>query len=79
MRVCQHAVKMIVLLPMASMLSSSAAEASTDAKACKIIDCAHPNLFLAPYVWKRLQTKSTVQVEATMPGAYLKAAVQGTS
>lgn len=50
-----------------------------DAKACKIIDCAHPNLFLAPYVWKRLQTKSTVQVEATMPGAYLKAAVQGTS
>jgi len=45
----------------------------------KIIACDHPNLFLAPYVWKRLQTDSTVQVEATMPGAYLKSVVEGTA
>ena len=59
--------------------SAPAAEVITDPKACKIIDCAHPNVFLAPYVWKRLQTNSTVQAEATMPGAYLKAMVQGTA
>src|SRR4029077_6949067 len=44
----------------------------------KLIGCDNPRLFLAPYVWKRLQTNSTILVEATMPGAYIKTAVQGT-
>src|ERR1041385_1039338 len=48
----------------------------------KLILCADSNLFFAPYVWKRIQTNAgvqAVQLEATMPGAYLKAAVEGSA
>ena len=36
------------------------------------------DIMLAPYVWKRIDTGSTTRVEAAMPGAYIKAVVQGT-
>src|ERR1041385_459656 len=45
----------------------------------KFINCGDSNLFFAPYVWKRIETNSTVKMEATMPGAYLKAEVKGTT
>jgi len=44
-----------------------------------LVGCGHPNLFLAPYVWKQVVTNGYAQVEATMPGAYLKALVEGTT
>lgn len=44
-----------------------------------LIECGHPNLFLAPYVWKKLVTNGHAQVEATMPGAYFKALVTSTT
>ncbi len=57
----------------------TSSEPQANRKACKIIACDDPNLFLAPYVWKRLQTNSTVHAEATMPGAYIRARVQRTA
>jgi len=50
-----------------------------DQAGAKVIACDHPKLLFAPYVWKRIETDSTFGLEATMPGAYLKAAVEGTA
>ena len=38
-----------------------------------------PEIGLAPYVWKRTGAGATARAEATMPGAYLKTAFQGTA
>jgi lysophospholipase L1-like esterase len=37
------------------------------------------NIVAAPYVWKSFGTGPTARIEATMPGAYFKAVVQGST
>ena len=42
-----------------------------------VIAVDHPDLALAPYVWKLTGEGPRAHAEATMPGAYLKATFQG--
>ena len=68
------------LLSATNTVSGAPRPAGTERGASeRIINCGNSNLCFAPYVWKRIETNSTVQMEATMPGAYLKAEVQGTT
>ena len=39
----------------------------------------HAQMFLAPYVWKMSGLGTEARAEAAMPGAYLKAVVEGTT
>jgi len=68
----------LLLLSSLTLTLRAQPELQANVKVPKLIACDDPNLFLAPYVWKRLQTNSTVHFEATMPGAYIKTGVQGT-
>ncbi|MHC5537032.1 GDSL-type esterase/lipase family protein [Singulisphaera rosea] len=43
------------------------------------IRCDHPDLVLAPYVWKPNGKGAESLVDSTMPGAYLRATFQGTT
>lgn len=45
----------------------------------KVIGVADPGIFWAPYVWNLRKTGDTETAEATMPGAYFKAAFWGSS
>ena len=43
------------------------------------LSCDNSNIGLAPYVWKATGTGTNTRAEATMPGAYLRTIVNGTS
>jgi hypothetical protein len=70
-----------ILLPFAALLfvadCPGAAESPQRGDAIVAIDDARLNL--APYVWKRTGTGAAARIEATMPGAYVRAVIQGTA
>lgn len=63
-----------LLLSMISPQNSPAAESGSFA----IFSCENSSIVLAPYVWKHLNSETPL-IEASMPGAYLKTIVQGTT
>lgn len=70
------AIQLTVGLFLSTMSSqnSPAAESGTPV----IFSCEDSSIVLAPYVWKHLKNATSL-VEASMPGAYLKTIVQGTT
>jgi lysophospholipase L1-like esterase len=64
-----------VLLTFCSILSA----AETQTQSSITIAADHPNLLWSPYVWKQTGNGGAGRAEAVMPGAYLKAVVQGTT
>jgi lysophospholipase L1-like esterase len=44
-----------------------------------VLTCDNPKLFLSPYTWKLTGNGEAARAEATMPGAYVKAIVSGTT
>jgi lysophospholipase L1-like esterase len=57
----------------------SMASAAEETKSGMIFSVTDDHLLLSPYVWKFSGTGSEARADAMMPGAYLKAVVQGTS
>jgi lysophospholipase L1-like esterase len=60
-----------VLLAIASNASGQEPEPPSDGV---FISCSDPRVVQAPYVWKTLETSPRARIEATMPGAYVRAA-----
>jgi lysophospholipase L1-like esterase len=67
------------IIPAVLFFAAFTASLHADAPALKVIPCDDAKIFLAPYVWNRTGSGDSARVEATTPGAYVRAAFSGSS
>jgi lysophospholipase L1-like esterase len=71
------AIQAAFILFVPTVWPSLPANAQDDSPA--LFPCDHPSIVRAPYVWKHLKDGNVPLIEASMPGAYIKTLVRGTT